>query len=77
MRTQNCCLILSALILFVQIPVWGWETPIREVTVKVVVDEEFQHGFAAPSVLPRILGRVSDRFQEKFRICFKAVDKNL
>ena len=74
MKNPFPSLVFMTLAMLTQIPALGREIPVREVTIKVVADEEFQHGFDGPSVLPRIIGRVSDRFQEKFRICFKVVE---
>lgn len=63
-------LVFITLALLAQIPSLGRKVPVREATLKVVVDEEFRHGYDGPSVLPRIIGRVSDRFHEKFGISF-------
>ncbi len=57
--------------LLAPIPSLSRDIPVREVTVKVVVDEEFRQGYDGPRVLPSIIDRVSKRFHEKFRISFK------
>ncbi len=74
MKTPIPSLIFMTVALLAPIPIPGRKVPVREVTVKVVVDEEFRRGYDGPQVLPPIIDRVSERFREKFRISFKVME---